>query len=119
LDDQTKALIEMACMAGVTRNFAYGEAIQGEVIAGFDEVGVTATRLSEDILLELQEAATTVLEAEAEGDEDFARVYNSQQAFRAEYALWRELAYLPRDWYSRTHADGEDDGEEDGEGGSE
>jgi TRAP-type mannitol/chloroaromatic compound transport system substrate-binding protein len=116
LDDQTKALIEMACMAGVTRNFAYGEAIQGEVIAGFDEVGVTATRLDEAILLELQAAADTVLAEEAAANEDFARVYNSQQAFRAEYALWRELAYLPRDWYSRTHGG---EGAEEGDGAEE
>ena len=103
LDDQTKALIEMACMAGVLRNFAYGEAVQGAVIAGFEDVGVTATRLSEDILLDLQVAANTVLQEQADSDADFARVYESQQAFRAEYALWRELAYLPGDWYSRTH----------------
>jgi TRAP-type mannitol/chloroaromatic compound transport system substrate-binding protein len=119
LEDQTKALIEMACMAGVTRNFAYGEAIQGEVIAGFDEAGVTATTLSEDILMELQAAADIVLQEEATADDDFARVYNSQQAFRQEYALWREIAYLPADWFTRTHGggEGEAEGGEESQGG--
>ena len=99
LDDQQRAMINMACMAGVMRNLAYGEAIQGEVIANFADQGVTATRLDEDILRELYEVAQDVLAEEAANDADFARVYESQEAFRANYIYWKTLAYLPRDFY--------------------
>ena len=41
----------------------------------------------------LERATVEVLAEEEEADADFARVLAHQRAFRAEYALWRELAY--------------------------
>lgn len=93
-----QALIEMACEAGVMNNLAASEALQGDVIMGFEDKGVTATQLPESVLRELQEATTQVLEQQAAADEDFARVYESQQAFSATYQPWQELGYLPRDF---------------------
>ncbi len=93
-----RALIDMACQAGVMNNLAASEALQGEVIMGFEGKGVTATQLPESVLRELQEATTAVLEEQAAADEDFARVYASQQAFSANYQPWQELGYLPRDF---------------------
>lgn len=98
LDEADRAMITMACQAGVTNNLAKSEALQGEVIAGFPEKGVTATRLSEELLRELQATTTKVLEAQAAADEDFAKVYASQKAFSAEYQNWKYLGYLPRDF---------------------
>ena len=40
-----QALLEAGCTAAVTRNLAQAEALQGEVIAGFPEIGVSAERL--------------------------------------------------------------------------
>ena len=99
LTDQQRALIDTTCMAGVLRNLAYGEAIQGEVIANFPEQGVTATRLSDDILRELYAVAQEVLAEEAANDADFARVLESQTAFREQHQYWNTLAYLPRDFF--------------------
>ena len=99
LEDSTRALIDLACMAGVTRNLAYGEAVQGEVIAGFPEIGVTAVRLPDEILRELYTIAQEVIAEEAANDADFARVLESQQQFRENYQYWKTLAYLPRDFY--------------------
>ncbi len=94
--DQT--LIETACTAGVLRNLARSEALQGAVIAGFPEVGVQAETLPEDLLRELQRITATVLEEEARNDSDFATILASQNAFRADYAHWKARAYLPRDF---------------------
>ncbi|MCB9959460.1 MAG: TRAP transporter substrate-binding protein [Rhodospirillaceae bacterium] len=99
LSDQQRAMLDTGCMAGVLRNLSYGEAIQGEVIQGFIAGGVTATRLNEDILRELYAVSQEVLAEEAANDADFARVYESQEEFRRNYAYWRTLAYLPRDFY--------------------
>ena len=93
-----QALLELACEAGVMNNLAASEALQGEVIMGFEDKGVTATQLPEPVLRELQEATTAVLEEQAAADDDFARVYESQKAFSAEYQPWQELGYLPRDF---------------------
>ena len=98
LEDSTKALIDLACTAGVMRNLSRGEAIQGEVIKGFSEIGVTAGRLPESILRELQEIANTVMEEESANDAMFKKVYDSQQAFSENYKYWKGLAYLPRNF---------------------
>ncbi len=96
LEDSTKALIDMACTAGVMRNLSRGEAIQGEVIKAFQDKGVTAGSFPEDILRELQRIAKEVMEEEAGKDPLFKKVYESQEAFSSNYKVWKSLAYLPR-----------------------
>ena len=98
LEDSTRALINMACTAGVLRNLSHGEAIQGEVIRGFSDKGVTAGSLPEPILRELQGIAQEVMQEEAGNDALFKKVYESQEAFSANYKFWKSLAYLPRDF---------------------
>ena len=93
-----QALIETACTAGVLRNLARSEALQGAVIAAFPEIGVSAETLPDDLLRELQRITDAVLEEEAGKSEDFATILASQRAFRADYAHWKARAYLPRDF---------------------
>ena len=93
-----RALIEMACTAGVIRNLARGEALQGEVMSGFKDKGVTPKKLPLTILKQLQSVTTKVLEQEAAKDEDFARIWASQKTFMAKYKIWKDHAYLPRDF---------------------
>jgi len=98
LSPATQATIENACTAGVTRNLARAEALQGPVLAAFPDAGVTAGRLPEPLLEELRTVTREVLEEEAAGDAEFAEILASQQAFSASYANWKRLAYLPRDF---------------------
>ncbi len=93
-----QALLRMACQAGVMNNLADSEGLQGEVIAGFPDINVTAGVIPEEVLRELQAATETVLAEQAAADADFARVYESQQAFSENYRYWKELGYLPRDF---------------------
>ena len=93
-----KAAIELACTAGVTRNLAKAEQLQGRVIANFPNVGVTASKLPEPLLRELYAVTQQVLKDEAARDEDFANILSSQEGFRADYQHWKKLAYLPRDF---------------------
>ena len=98
LTPQQRATVEMGCTAGVTRNLARGEALQGPVLAAFAARGVETRRLPEPLLRELERVAAQVLADEASRDEDFRVILASQRAFRAEYAHWKQLAYLPRDF---------------------
>ena len=98
LPPSDQALIEMACTAGVIRNLARGEALQGEVMSGFADKGVTPMKLPLDILKQLQAVTQEVLEDEARKDEDFARIWNSQKTFMGKYKIWKDHAYLPRDF---------------------
>ncbi|MGI9325177.1 MAG: TRAP transporter substrate-binding protein [Pseudomonadales bacterium] len=93
-----QATMEMACTAGVTRNLARSEALQGAVIAGFPAHGVSAQSLPESILRELEVVATEVLDEEAAKDPMFAKILSAQRQFRKDYQHWKQRAYLPRNF---------------------
>jgi TRAP-type mannitol/chloroaromatic compound transport system substrate-binding protein len=96
LPAESRALIESACTAGVTRNLARAEALQGPVLREFEERGVQTRTLSSEILLALKRESEAVLDEEAARDPDFARVLASQRAFSESYDRWRRIAYPPR-----------------------
>ena len=98
LPESDRALLDMACTAGVIRNLAHGEAIQGDVLKGFPAKGVTAVKFDINILKELQKVTELVLQEEADKDEDFRRIWDSQKQFMETYSLWKDYAYLPRDF---------------------
>ncbi len=98
LEPSTRALLETACTAGVLRNLSKGEALQGPVIRGFADKGVSAERVPVDMLRELQEISAQVMAEQAAKDADFKKVYESQEAFSKDYQIWKGLAYLPRDF---------------------
>jgi len=89
-----QALVELACTAGVIRNLARAEALQGPVLAGFDAKGVSALSFSPEILAELRRVTDEVLADEASRDADFSRILASQRAFSRVYSRWRTIAYL-------------------------
>ena len=98
LAEVDKHLLTTTCTAAVTRNLARAEALQGKVIAGFPNIGVTAARLPESLLRELNRVSNDVLEEEANKNESFAKILASQRAFEESYQHWKRLAYLPRDF---------------------
>ena len=71
------------------------EATQAAVLKKYAEAGVTTTKLSDDILKALKKASLEVMQEEAAKDPLFKKVWESQKAFEASYAKWRDLGYLP------------------------
>ena len=98
LDDATQGMIEMACTAGVAYSYARAEALQGAVLARFEEEGVELVQLSDELLEAFQEATHKVMERRSAEDEMFGRVYASMREFQEELNPWRRLGYLSRDW---------------------
>lgn len=92
--DAQKALVEAVCTGATMRGLAEGEYKNGEVLAGFQEGGVNANQIPEEVLLELKAVTDEVLAEEAANDEDFAKVLESQQAFQKNYKIWDQRAYL-------------------------
>ena len=82
----------------VVNSLAKGEALQGRAIARFRANGVNTRSLPEPILRELSRITTLVLERQREASPEFARVLDSQRAFSEDYATWKRLGYLPRDF---------------------
>lgn len=95
--DAQKALVEASCTAATMRALSEGEYLNGAVLQGFQEKGVTASQIPEEVLIELKAVTDEVLAEEAANDEDFARVYESQQEFLESYKVWDTRAYLPAD----------------------
>ena len=91
----TRSALETACTAGVTRNLARAEGLQGAVLERFQREGVDTRVLDPALLETLRTAAQTVLAEEAAADPTFARVYANQQRFAERYAVWDALAYPP------------------------
>ena len=98
LSEAQRAVVTTACDAGVTRNLAHGEAIQGAVLDAARKRGVHVETLPEDVLVELQRVTNEILEEQAAADADFARVLASQRTFAADYQGWKGVGYLPRDF---------------------
>jgi TRAP-type mannitol/chloroaromatic compound transport system substrate-binding protein len=93
LDGPLRAAVTAACTAGVTRNLARAEALQGGVLRSLEAKGVQTRLLPPAVLAAIRRASDAVLEERARGDAAFARVLAHQRAFTAEYARWRRLAY--------------------------
>ena len=93
-----QALFEMACTAATMRAITTGEALQGAQIKSFADKGVTAAKLPDDVIAELKRVTEEVMKEEAAKDADFATIWESQKAFHADYQIWKEMGYLPRDY---------------------
>ena len=93
-----QALFEMACTAAAMRAITTGEFLQGKQIASFPSKGVTAARLPDSVLRELQKVSAKVMAEQSAKDADFKKDWNSQLAFMKEYDVWQKWSYLPRNF---------------------
>ena len=94
LSDTQRAQIEVACGDAFREGLAEGEAIQGKALAELKKKGVTIHRWPQEILDTLEEKWNEVAAEDAARDANFAKVWESYQAYRAEYAVWADLGYL-------------------------
>ena len=94
LSDTQQAQIEVVCGDAFREGLAEGEAIQGAALVELQEKGVTIHRWSQEILDTLEEKWNEVAAEDVARDANFAKVWESYAAYRAEYAIWKELGYL-------------------------
>ena len=97
--EQQKTLIKTTCTAATTMALAESEAKNGKVLAEFQEKGVTTGQIPQDMLMKLRKTTREVLQEEAEKDEDFARVWQSQKEFMTNYKIWDKRAYMKPEMY--------------------
>jgi TRAP-type mannitol/chloroaromatic compound transport system substrate-binding protein len=95
LSDQHKAVIEMTCGDMLRQIMAEGEATQWAAMKRMrDDHGVKIMRWSPEILAAYAKAWNEVIEEESRANPNFKKVYDSYQAFRDNYTLWRDYGYL-------------------------
>jgi TRAP-type mannitol/chloroaromatic compound transport system substrate-binding protein len=101
LEDQTRAMIEMACMAGNSYAIGRAEALQGAVLGRYEDLGVNIRTYSDEQIAAFRAASNEVMADWSQKDEMFGKVYASMMAYQEELRPWKEQGYLPRDWQSR------------------
>ena len=91
-----QAVVEMGCKAAMLDGLALGEAIQFPVMKENLEKGVENRYWSDEMLNEFRGKWDEVVVEESEKDPGFKKIYDNLTAFRNDYRLWNEWAFLPR-----------------------
>jgi TRAP-type mannitol/chloroaromatic compound transport system substrate-binding protein len=94
LSDAHRAQIEVACRASIVDNLALAEALQFKALQELQAKGVQLHRWPPEMLAAFEAAWQEVAAEQAAQDADFKRAWESLQAFRAEYKIWKDLGYL-------------------------
>lgn len=97
LSTSDQGLLEGMCTSAVAFSLGLSETLQGPVITRFRDMGVTTSKLPEDMLNLLEKTTNQLLDEEAARDEEFAEILASQRAYHKVYREWHNLAYLDRD----------------------
>jgi TRAP-type mannitol/chloroaromatic compound transport system substrate-binding protein len=98
--DMTQAqqtLLEMGCKAAMLDGFALGEAIQFPAMKrNLQQRGVENRYWSESMLALFRTKWQEVVAEESAKDPAFKRIWDDLSAFRQDYAVWNEWAFMPR-----------------------
>ena len=87
-------MLEIACDANVTEEFADGEASQFEAMLANESEGVKNITWSREILDAYRGAWEEVLVEEIAANDDVKLLWNSYQSFHEKYKVWGERGYL-------------------------
>lgn len=89
--------LELACKAAMLDGLALGEAIQFPIMKeNLEKNGVENRYWSPELLGSFQEKWAEVVGEQSAEDPEFKAIWDNLQAFRADYAIWNEWAFLPR-----------------------
>jgi len=94
LSPTQQAQLEAVCRSSVVHSIAYSEATQAAAMRRNEERGVTNMEWSPEMLAQFRAAWQEVVEEQADADPFFRKAWQDLQAFREDYALWGEKAYL-------------------------
>ena len=94
LSDVRTAQVEITCGESMLDSLAEAEALQFEALKKLQKEGVQLPRWSPEMLAAFEAAWQEVVAELAAEDADFKRAWDSLQAFRADYRIWKDLGYL-------------------------
>ncbi len=92
-----QALLEMATKANIVDTLSYCEAIQGAAIReNAENRGVHNMYWSDEMLGLFESTWEEVVKEQAAQSPGFDKIWKDLTAFRADYAYWKSLGFLPR-----------------------
>ncbi|MDP4532894.1 TRAP transporter substrate-binding protein [Marinobacter salarius] len=94
LSDQVQAQIETSCKAATTTSYAESEKGNALALKFWQEKGVDINKYSQDLLDKFRDKSEEVLKEYAGKDDMFAKVLESQKAWKEIYGTWGDEGYL-------------------------
>ena len=92
-----QALLEMATKANLIHTLAYCEAIQGKAIKeNIENRGVKNMYWSDEMLATFKQTWEEVVKEQVSQNPGFKKIWEDLSEFRADYAYWKSLGFLPR-----------------------
>lgn len=95
LPETSRSIIRTVCGDNFRYSIAEGAAIQASALRELRAKGVTIRTWPKDVLKALRGAWAEVVKEEIAVDPTFKKVWDSLSSFRAEYATWKRIEYLP------------------------
>jgi len=91
-----RTIVELACKAVMTDGLAMGESMQFDAMKANAEAGTKNMYWSDEMLKTYSDKWDEVVAEAIAKDSGFKVIWDDLQAFRANYKIWNEWAYLPR-----------------------
>jgi TRAP-type mannitol/chloroaromatic compound transport system substrate-binding protein len=95
--EATRVLVKNVCRASTAISLSQNEYENAVVLETYEDKGVKVRKIPDDLLRELRQASREVLEAEAEKDANFKKIWRSQKDFLKAHQQWEALAHVPDD----------------------
>jgi TRAP-type mannitol/chloroaromatic compound transport system substrate-binding protein len=94
LSDHQRKLINVTCSSNVRYSLSLGEAMQADAMAELEAKGVEFHTWSPEVIEGLRVAWDKVSQDLRAGDPEFAKAWDSLQAFREKYKAWSDRGFL-------------------------
>ena len=94
LDDDYKAMVEIACDANIMEHIAQGNSLQHQAMLDNEADGVQIKTWSDDVLRTLQSAWREVHAEKTAENPDVAEFWDLWQAFHNNYKVWGGVGFL-------------------------
>ena len=83
MTDLQRSLVEAACDAAAVKNIPVSDAVQSAAVETAKAAGVQVHRFSDELMAAFEAASRDIMEEEAAADEDFKKIYESMEAYKA------------------------------------
>jgi len=107
LPERDRQLVRVTCEAATGRALAEAESANPESLRQQAAYGVRLASIPERILQRLADIALAVIREQAAADPAFARVWEAQRDFMADYVPWDGRAHVPMTVYRRVYLEAE------------
>jgi TRAP-type mannitol/chloroaromatic compound transport system substrate-binding protein len=94
LSDWQKLVVRTACDQTMLNQYVEGESVQAKALKEIQSKGVTLHYWPKEVLAAFKKTWDEVAAEQMAKSPEFKKAWDSYSAFRADYAIWKDLGYL-------------------------